>query len=627
MKNTEDRLPQNRILHGDSIEFLREINEPFADLVFADPPYNIGYQYDVYDDSRDDESYLAWSRRWMTQVCRVLKPNGTFWLAIGDEYAAEMKLIAQKELGLTCRSWIIWYYTFGVNCSNKFSRSHAHLLYFVKDPENFTFRKDDLDNRVPSARQLVYADKRANSTGRLPDDTWIIRPADMVGELTSDETTWLPAEISDPSDTDDTWTLRPQDLANRFKPDENTWYFPRVAGTFKERAGFHGCQMPEQLLGRIIRTCSNQNDLVLDPFSGSATTLAVAKKLGRRFLGLDVSGDYVKHGTDRLAHVCVGDRLDGSAEPLVSAPKTKDKVDKKGSAKSRKAARKTTPLRAPNADDAELRSKEKRFSQVQLELTLQGVCEAFRLTHNGFSADRVVIDPKLNAPFLQACHSIGLAGEPRSWNILLFRLRKAGKLIHLATTRRTKISWDDCDAYWFASEIALQQLLDDGAESVDEVMCDPALAEKFDQIAARFAPGFESLQYRWAALKLRKGAKLARSRASVLAPPAKLGKPSPLQSFQPESMPRKPGVYIISEGQTKKLYVGEALNLRSRLQIHFNNDQSRNPWDELSASLHIQTFQTESTPSNILSWQSCVARKYKPKLNFQELWSATDRTS
>ena len=93
---------------------------------------------------------------------------------------------------------------------------------------------------------------------------------------------------------------------------EDTWYFPRVAGTFKERAGFHGCQMPEQFLGRIIRCCSNPGELVLDPFSGSATTLVVAKKLGRQWIGFDLSADYIERGTARIAAVEVGDALIGA---------------------------------------------------------------------------------------------------------------------------------------------------------------------------------------------------------------------------------------------------------------------------------------------------------------------------
>ena len=110
-------------------------------------------------------------------VVRALKPDGTFWLAIGDEFAAELKILFHRELGLTLRSWVIWYYTFGVNCKRKFSRSHAHLFHFVKDPKNVHVQRRDI--RVPSARQLVYVDARADPKGRLPDDTWILRPQDV----------------------------------------------------------------------------------------------------------------------------------------------------------------------------------------------------------------------------------------------------------------------------------------------------------------------------------------------------------------------------------------------------------------------------------------------------------------
>ncbi len=119
---------------------------------------------------------------------------------------------------------------------------------------------------------------------------------------------------------DDTWILRPQEIPDAFTDLEDTWHVPRVNGTFKERAGFHGCQMPEQLLGRIIRLCSQPNEIVVDPFSGSATTLAVAKKLGRRYLGFDLSPDYVKRGLARLKKINIGDALDGTPEPNMTNP-------------------------------------------------------------------------------------------------------------------------------------------------------------------------------------------------------------------------------------------------------------------------------------------------------------------
>ena len=283
------KLAIDKVYQGNCTELFERVEPGSIDLVFADPPFNIGYQYDVYHDERTDDEYLQWTRRWMDGVRRSLKPDGAFWLAIGDEYAAELKLIAQRDCGFTCRSWVIWYYTFGVNCTRMFSRSHTHLLHFVMDPKRFTFNAADPAVRVPSARQLVYNDSRANPKGRLPDNTWI---------------------------------LRPQDAPNSFTPDHDTWYYSRVAGTFKEREGFHGCQMPEQLLGRIIRCCSNPSELVLDPFGGSGTTLAVAKKLGRRWIGFDLSEEYVAKIKSRLRSTKVGSPLDGPADPLSSAPPT-----------------------------------------------------------------------------------------------------------------------------------------------------------------------------------------------------------------------------------------------------------------------------------------------------------------
>jgi site-specific DNA-methyltransferase (adenine-specific) len=284
------------LIPGDCVEGLKSVPEGTVDLAFADPPFNIGYGYDVYHDRREADDYLAWSKAWIGEVARVLKPSGSFWLAIGDEYAAELKVIAHRDIGLTLRSWVIWYYTFGVNCKKKFSRSHAHLFYFVKDAARFTFNDDAI--RVPSARQLVYADARANPRGRIPDDTWI---------------------------------LRPQDVPESFTPAEDTWYVPRVCGTFKERAGWHGCQMPEQLLGRIIRVCSNPGDLVLDPFTGSGTSLVTAKKLDRRYLGYELSPDYAARARKRLEETTLGTPLSGSEDPFITRVKERKPSRRTGS--------------------------------------------------------------------------------------------------------------------------------------------------------------------------------------------------------------------------------------------------------------------------------------------------------
>ncbi len=243
---------------GDCIELLNGWPAGGVDLVFADPPFNIGYVYDKYHDDRPNEEYVEWSRQWMAACQRVLKPTGSFYIAIGDDFAADIRIIG-RELGLHLRNWIIWHYTFGQNMKAKFSRAHTHIFYFTKHATEFTFNDKLL--RFPSARHTEYQDLRANPLGRLPDDVW----------------------------------------------DE----FPRVCGTFKERAGFHGCQMPEALLQRIVLASSNLGEIVLDPFVGSGTTAVAAKRVGRRYIGIDVSADYAEHTRRRLAEV----RDESQAQP------------------------------------------------------------------------------------------------------------------------------------------------------------------------------------------------------------------------------------------------------------------------------------------------------------------------
>lgn len=239
----------NNFLHtGDCLTVLPTLPARCAALVFADPPFNIGYEYDEYRDTLPRTDYLAWAEKWLAAAARLLSPTGTFVLAIGDDYVAEYK-IRLDALGLTRRNWIIWHYTFGVHLASKFGRDHTHLLYYVADPKRFTFNADAV--RVPSARQTTYADKRANPLGRVPGDVWTV---------------------------------------------------PRVCGTFHERneAG-HKCQMPEAVLERVIRATTNAGELVVDPFAGSGTTLAVAKKLGRRWCGVELSEAYAAGIRKRLA--------------------------------------------------------------------------------------------------------------------------------------------------------------------------------------------------------------------------------------------------------------------------------------------------------------------------------------
>ena len=268
---------ENQIYNMDCEQGMKDLPAESVRLAFVDPPFNIGFDYGEgeIDDRMDAEDYQAWCHVWMSILYYKLTPDGSFWLAIGDEWAAELKVLA-REVGFHMRSWIVWYYTFGVNSPKKFTRSHAHIFYFTKNKKGFLFKPDEV--RVPSARAIEYNDKRANPDGRLPDDTWIIRP---------------------------------KELPEGFPAEGDVWSIPRICGTYKERQEGAANQMPEQLIGRIIRACTNEGDLVLDPMAGTGTTLAVAKKLNRKYIGFELSEKFTEVSRKRVRGARVGDPLDG----------------------------------------------------------------------------------------------------------------------------------------------------------------------------------------------------------------------------------------------------------------------------------------------------------------------------
>jgi site-specific DNA-methyltransferase (adenine-specific) len=564
------------IAHGDCIELMRQMPSGCVDLAFADPPFNIGYDYDEYDDRHNDEDYLDWSRQWMEEIHRLLKPDGTFWLAIGDEYAADLKVIADRQIGFTMRSWVVWYYTFGVNCRRKFNRSHVHLFHFVKDPDAFTFNFDDPEIRVPSARALVYGDKRANPKGRLPDDTWMFRPQDFQSD------------------------------AYGFSPADDTWYFARVAGTFKERQGFHGCQMPEQLLGRIIRASSNAGDVVFDPFVGSGTTLAVAKKLGRQWLGTEMSSDYVRYASERIEKVEVGSPLDGPADPVASAPATGNGRrlagwEQTGSAAAAAAqppssavpivadaatdvvaespvAVVDTPPPSPEPPAAEHPaasppSAAPKATKPNLrELQRQILGQAYLDACDGYSVDRLVADPDLQTRFHDACRAAGLLGDAGIWNRELMRLRKSGKLPKPAVPQSVTLGVREFDSYRFAAEIAWRLVADKHAGvALDHIFCDPALAAEFDRHASRFCPDRAAVDLRWAALYLRKSQHTLDTEVHdyhyVFATREfdTFRKPNIALAKQ---LAGEAGVYMLCGARRAPLYVGDTLDLGARLVTH-----------------------------------------------------------
>lgn len=293
------------IQHGDCLELARAIPDKSVALAFMDPPFNIGDDYDQHDDKQDPATYLKWTAMWIDEAVRILKPDGSLWICASEEFICEIKVVAEgrfdliakglqhegddafimrEEKRLKQRHHMIWYYTFGVQCPRKLARSKTHMLHFVKSLKNHKWDEDAV--RTASARQTDYNDKRANPAGRLPDDTWMIRPVDVVA-------------------------------AGGFREDHDVQLASRICGTFKNRAGTPN-QMPEQLVGRVIRLCTDPGDVVVDFFAGSGTTPATAKKLGRRFVGFELSSEYALQATHRVEAAREGAMLDA---PDVVAPR------------------------------------------------------------------------------------------------------------------------------------------------------------------------------------------------------------------------------------------------------------------------------------------------------------------
>jgi site-specific DNA-methyltransferase (adenine-specific) len=225
-------------------------------LIFADPPYNEGIDYgDHYNDQLDDGDYRDQARRWFECFYDALTDDGALWLLINHEWAYTFCADAE-ECGFYLHQTVIWFESFGVNCSRKFNRCSRPLLWLVKDSKRFVFNSDAPEVRRPSDRQAIYKDKRAEPDGKLWDDVWGVNPP-----------------------------------------------VPRLAGTHGERRPEFPTQLPLALLRPIVACASNLGDLVIDPFSGSGTTGHACIELGRRFIGIELSQNFAELSRLRLQGV------------------------------------------------------------------------------------------------------------------------------------------------------------------------------------------------------------------------------------------------------------------------------------------------------------------------------------
>ncbi len=242
----------NYFLCGDATQEMAQLPDACVDLLIADPPYNLGKDYGNNLDQKAWREYESFTRTWLTQAIRLLKPTGSIYVFMGARFISRLFLILEEEFGLNFNGWITWHYTQGMGRKTGFSPRHEDILYFTRSPQ-FTFNLDEV--RIPQK----YYRERNNMAGANPGDVWT---------------------------------------------------FSHVHYCSAEREA-HPTQKPEALLERIIRASSNPGDLVLDPFVGSGTTCRVAQVLGRNWLGIDLNPEYIIMSRRRLEAAFEGfDSLD-----------------------------------------------------------------------------------------------------------------------------------------------------------------------------------------------------------------------------------------------------------------------------------------------------------------------------
>lgn len=250
--------PNTRLYVGDCRDVLPTIpDNGCVDLIFADPPFNWDVPYDGWEDNMPREVYEQFTFDWLDACIDVLSPTGSIWISIPDDTAAEI-VMHLKRRGLTMINWCVWHFRFGQHRDGAFITSKVHALYFSKDPKNRVWNPDEILEQ--SDRASIYNDKRTqakehNKGMRVPMDVWYGK------------------------------------------------YWGRIQGNNKERRQGHHNQNPEVYLERIILSCSNEGDLVLDPFTGSGTTNTVARAHGRRSIGIEYSQATAESAWERITSI------------------------------------------------------------------------------------------------------------------------------------------------------------------------------------------------------------------------------------------------------------------------------------------------------------------------------------
>ena len=273
----DELLPDSRIvlLHGDSLTHLKTLRDSSVKLIISSPPYNIGKEYEI---QQKLEHYLEWLHPILKELVRVLHKNGSLGWQVGNYVEASEVFPLDiyfypifKKLGLNLRNRIIWHFEHGLHCSVRFSGRYETMLWFTKGDE-YTFNLDSV--RVPSkypGKTHFQGPKKGrpsgNPLGKNPSDVWKL----MLRE----------------------W-------------ETGLWNIPNVKANHPEKT-LHPCQFPIELVERCVLALTDEDDWVLDPFSGVGSALLAALRHRRKAMGIDKDRAYVDEAKTRIVRLFNGE--------------------------------------------------------------------------------------------------------------------------------------------------------------------------------------------------------------------------------------------------------------------------------------------------------------------------------
>jgi adenine-specific DNA-methyltransferase len=241
------------VILGNCLENLSKIADNSIDLIFADPPYNIGKDFGNNKDKwNSTDEYISWCKLWIDECFRILKKDGTFYFMTATQFMPYLDVYVSEKYNVLSR--IIWSYdSSGVQSKKIYGSLYEPILMCTKNKNSkYTFNYEDILVEAKTGAQRKLIDYRK--------------------------------KVPTPYNTQ--------------KVPGNVWNFNRVRFKMEEYEN-HPTQKPESLLERIILASSNKGDIVLDPFSGTFTTSSVAIKLGRKAIGIELNNDYYKIGIRR----------------------------------------------------------------------------------------------------------------------------------------------------------------------------------------------------------------------------------------------------------------------------------------------------------------------------------------